>query len=70
MATERMPEQDATTTWSCPACGTRSLVDHCQSPTCTWHRCRNTGCDLVADFKTGRGHRLPLVANKRTRWVK
>lgn len=70
MPTERMPEEEVKAqAWICPACGTRALVDHCPSRTCTWHRCRNTVCDLQADLKRGNGHRLG-TDSRRIRWVK
>lgn len=41
----------------CPACGHRSLVDHCEGGKCGWKMCRRTDvCDLVYDRRTGRGH--------------
>jgi hypothetical protein len=42
----------------CPACGTRSLVDHCGSKVCRWHKCLAGNCGLVADLARGTGHRI------------
>lgn len=61
------PQPEPQSLWACPACGQRSLVDHCPSPTCTWHRCRNKACDLVADFRQKHGHRL-TNQGKRENW--
>lgn len=53
--------------WNCPACGSRTLIDHCSSRHCHWHRCKNPACLLVADLARGLGH-LVDAAGSRVRW--
>ena len=52
-----MPSTEKTVS-TCPACQSRSFVDHCESKACGWNTCRNKDCDLVLDVAKGRGHRL------------
>lgn len=69
MAVDREPAEAVKHTWTCPACGVRALVDHCESPTCTWHRCQNQVCQLLADLRAGRGTVFD-AAGARVPWVR
>lgn len=52
----------------CPACGRRSLVDHCRSRYCQWHRCLEPDCQLVADLARKSGTRMGRDGG-RIRWA-
>jgi hypothetical protein len=43
---------------NCPCCGFRSLVRHCQSTTCNWHKCRTKKCAAVLNLRKRKGHAL------------
>lgn len=41
----------------CPTCEQQSLVKHCDSKTCRWHKCLSKRCETVINLTTGIGFR-------------
>ena len=50
---------------TCPVCNTVSLVDHCTSGQCAWHKCRNAKCDAMLDLGKRRGNAISVDGKTR-----
>lgn len=61
------PDEDKQT---CPICEHNTMLDHCESITCLWLKCKNPECMAVLDLKLFIGHKVdPARADRRTRLV-
>lgn len=52
-----MSSTDDKTKSTCPICGENALVEHCESITCLWLKCRNIECQASLDISLAIGHK-------------
>lgn len=65
-----MSDIDETTKSTCPICEENQMVEHCESITCLWMKCRNDACQAVLDLRMAIGiKRNPERPEKRVRLV-
>jgi hypothetical protein len=65
-----MSNVDDTEKTTCPICEEQEMVEHCESITCLWTKCRNSACQAVLDLGQAIGYKHnPKTPEKRTRLV-